>query len=174
MKRRLPVFLSDSALLCSALSQSLSRLYEEHVLATGSLDERIFTGEGANEDIGTPGPCLCEGVENQGSATFRLHASLTVSLASCSLFLCSVLFCQRNDLPSLHHQASALKVSTPLTGRKYIQEIRLASPLSSAMKSVGRLHTLLSGTKQGPSAKLTETLRYVSGSFSFSQRRNET
>lgn len=111
---------------------SLSRLYEEHVLATGSLDERIFTGEGANEDIGTPGPCLCEGMENQDSAAYRLHTNLT---------------------------ASALKVSTPLTGRKYVQEVSMASPLSSAMKSVGRLHTLLSGTKQGPSAKLTETLR---------------
>lgn len=111
---------------------ALSRLYEEHVLATGSLDERIFTGEGASEDIGTPGPCLCEGAEHQNSATFRLP------------------------------QASALKVSTPLTGRKYVQEGSLASPLSSAMKSVGRLHTLLSGTKQGPSAKLAETLRYVS------------
>uniref|UniRef100_A0A3P9Q8A4 Retinoblastoma-like protein 2 n=1 Tax=Poecilia reticulata TaxID=8081 RepID=A0A3P9Q8A4_POERE len=101
---------------------SLSRLYEEHVLATGSLDERIFTGEGANENIGTPGPCLCDGMESQDSA-------------------------------------SALKVSTPLTGRKYVQEVRLSSPLSYAMKSVGRLHTLLSGTKHGPSAKLTETLR---------------
>ncbi|XP_074489405.1 retinoblastoma-like protein 2 isoform X1 [Sebastes fasciatus] len=111
---------------------SLTRVYEEHVLATGGLDERIFTGEGASEDIGTPGPCLCEGLENQDSATYRLHANLT---------------------------ASALKVSTPLTGRKYIQENRLASPVSSAMKSVGRLHTLLSGTKQGPSEKLTETLR---------------
>ncbi|XP_030587418.1 retinoblastoma-like protein 2 isoform X2 [Archocentrus centrarchus] len=111
---------------------ALSRLYEEHVLATGSLDERIFTGEGASEDIGTPGPCLCEGPENQDSAAFRLHANLT---------------------------ASALKVSTPLTGRKYVQEGGLASPLSSAMKSVGRLHTLLSGTKQGPSTKLAETLR---------------
>ncbi|XP_041794484.1 retinoblastoma-like protein 2 isoform X2 [Chelmon rostratus] len=111
---------------------SLSRVYEEHVLATGGLDERIFTGEGASEDIGTPGPCLCEGAENQDSATHRLHASLT---------------------------ASALKVSTPLTGRKYVQENSLASPVSCAMKSVGRLHTLLSGTKQGPSAKLMETLR---------------
>ncbi|XP_059192050.1 retinoblastoma-like protein 2 [Centropristis striata] len=111
---------------------SLTRVYEEHVLATGSLDERIFTNEGASEDIGTPGPCLSEGAENQDSATYRLHTSLT---------------------------ASALKVSTPLTGRKYVQENSLASPVSSAMKSVGRLHTLLSGTKQGPSAKLTETLR---------------
>ncbi|MEQ2291060.1 hypothetical protein AMECASPLE_009502, partial [Ameca splendens] len=111
---------------------SLSRLYEEHVLATGSLDERIFTGEGANENIGTPGPCLCEGMENQDSTTYRLST----------------------NIPAL-----ALKVSTPLTGRRYIQEVRLSSPLSSAMKSLGRLHTLLSGTKHGPSAKLTETLR---------------
>ncbi|XP_061577567.1 retinoblastoma-like protein 2 [Cololabis saira] len=110
---------------------SLSRLYEEHVLATGSLDERIFTGQGASEDIGTPGPCLYEGVENEDSAIYRLHTNLT---------------------------SSAEKVSTPLTGRRFVRESRLASPLSSAMKSVGRLHTLLSGTKQGPSAKLTETL----------------
>ena len=59
-------------------SASLSRVYEEHVLATGSLDERIFTGEGANEDIGTPAPCLSDGPQNQDSAAYRLHASLTV------------------------------------------------------------------------------------------------
>uniref|UniRef100_A0A8C3AWX3 Retinoblastoma-like protein 2 n=1 Tax=Cyclopterus lumpus TaxID=8103 RepID=A0A8C3AWX3_CYCLU len=108
---------------------SLTRVYEEHILATGSLDERIFTGEGASDDIGTPGPSLCETVENQD--TCRVSS----------------------------HQASALKVSTPLTGRKYVRENHWASPVSSAMKSVGRLHTLLSGTKQGPSAKLAETLR---------------
>ncbi|XP_075884813.1 retinoblastoma-like protein 2 isoform X2 [Nelusetta ayraudi] len=111
---------------------SLGRVYEEHVLATGSLDERVFTGEGASEDVGTPGPCLCEPPESKDSATNRLHASLA---------------------------ASALKVSTPLTGRKYVQNGVSASPLSSAMKSVGRLHTLLSGTQQEPSAKLKEVLR---------------
>lgn len=109
---------------------SLSRVYEEHVLATGGLDERIFTGEAANEDIGTPGPCLCEGVENQDGAAYRLHTGLT-----------------------------ALKVSTPLTGRKFVHDSSFASPLSSAMKCVGRLHTLLSGSQHGPSAKLTATLR---------------
>ncbi|KAG7232287.1 hypothetical protein INR49_009072 [Caranx melampygus] len=62
---------------------------------------------------------------------------------------------------ALLRQASALKVSTPLTGRKYVQDNSLSSPVSSAMKSVGRLHTLLSGTKQGPSPKLAETLRSV-------------
>uniref|UniRef100_A0A8C3AX84 Retinoblastoma-like protein 2 n=1 Tax=Cyclopterus lumpus TaxID=8103 RepID=A0A8C3AX84_CYCLU len=104
---------------------SLTRVYEEHILATGSLDERIFTGEGASDDIGTPGP-----------------KSITDPACRVS-----------------SHQASALKVSTPLTGRKYVRENHWASPVSSAMKSVGRLHTLLSGTKQGPSAKLAETLR---------------
>ncbi|XP_029909294.1 retinoblastoma-like protein 2 isoform X2 [Myripristis murdjan] len=111
---------------------SLGRVYEEHILATGSLDERIFTGEGASEDIGTPGPCLCEGVENQDSSTYRLHTNLT---------------------------ASALKVSTPLTGRKYVQDNSLASPLSSAMQSVGRLHSLLTRNKHGPSSRLIEILR---------------
>lgn len=65
------------------------------------------------------------------------------------------------EVPLCSHQALALKVSTPLTGRKYIQENVVASPISTAMNSVGRLHTLLSGTQQGPSAKLAETLRCV-------------
>lgn len=53
-------------------------MYEEHVLAIGSLDERIFLGDGANEDIGTPGPCLCEGGENQDASAYRLYSSLNV------------------------------------------------------------------------------------------------
>ncbi|XP_068452622.1 retinoblastoma-like protein 2 isoform X2 [Clinocottus analis] len=101
---------------------SLTRVYEEHILATGSLDERIFTGEGASEDIGTPGPSLCERVENPGGAPCSLPAS------------------------------------TPLTASRYVQEDRRPSPVSSAMRSVGRLHTLLSGARQGPSAKLADVL----------------
>uniref|UniRef100_A0A8C7PC87 Retinoblastoma-like 2 (p130) n=1 Tax=Oncorhynchus mykiss TaxID=8022 RepID=A0A8C7PC87_ONCMY len=78
-----------------------SRVYEEHVLATGGLDDRIFLGEG------TPGPCLCEGEENQ--------------------------------------DASVLK--------------RMCMPVSTAMQSVGRLHSLLTGLKRGPSRRLTDLLR---------------
>ena len=59
----------------------MGRVYEEHVLATGGLDERIFLGEGANEDIGTPGPCLCVGVKNQDASAYRLYSSLTVRRA---------------------------------------------------------------------------------------------
>uniref|UniRef100_A0A3Q3WZP4 Uncharacterized protein n=1 Tax=Mola mola TaxID=94237 RepID=A0A3Q3WZP4_MOLML len=94
---------------------SLSRVYEEHILATGSLDERIFTGEGASEDIGTPGPCLCEGAEEQEILHHRC-------------------------LPSL--QASVLKVSTPLTGRKYIQE----NTVTPVMSSAGAFRTCLSSS----------------------------
>uniref|UniRef100_A0A8D0CQ52 RB transcriptional corepressor like 2 n=1 Tax=Sander lucioperca TaxID=283035 RepID=A0A8D0CQ52_SANLU len=105
---------------------SLSRVYEEHVLASGGLDERIFTGEAGSEDIGTPGPC--DGAED--NATYR-------AVTQRPLCLCL--------------QASALRASTPLTGRKFVQENSSASPVSAALKSVGRLHTLLSGTRQGPS-----------------------
>uniref|UniRef100_A0A8C8IYE4 Retinoblastoma-like 2 (p130) n=1 Tax=Oncorhynchus tshawytscha TaxID=74940 RepID=A0A8C8IYE4_ONCTS len=92
-----------------------SRVYEEHVLATGGLDDRIFLGEG------TPGPCLCEGAENQ--------------------------------------DASVLKVSTSFTGRNYVQDNSLCMPVSTAMQSVGRLHSLLTGLKRGPSRRLTDLLR---------------
>ncbi|XP_071007967.1 retinoblastoma-like protein 2 isoform X2 [Oncorhynchus clarkii lewisi] len=111
---------------------SMGRVYEEHVLATGGLDERIFLGEGANEDIGTPGPCLCVGVKNQDASAYRLYSSLT---------------------------ASALKVSTPLTGLKYVQDNCLGTPVSTAMQSVGRLHSLLTGLKHRPSGRLTDLLR---------------
>uniref|UniRef100_A0A3P8YQL2 Retinoblastoma-like 2 (p130) n=1 Tax=Esox lucius TaxID=8010 RepID=A0A3P8YQL2_ESOLU len=110
---------------------SLGRVYEEHVLATGGLDERIFLGEGANEHIGMPGPCLCEGVENQVTPVYRLYSSLMA----------------RHTL------------STPLTGRKYVPDRSLGSPVSTAMQSVGRLHSLLAGLKHGPSGRLKDLFR---------------
>ncbi|XP_016388197.1 retinoblastoma-like protein 2 isoform X2 [Sinocyclocheilus rhinocerous] len=111
---------------------SLNRVYEEHVLSSGSLDERIFLGEAAREDIGTPGPCLCEGIESQERPTNPLQNSMT---------------------------ASALKVSTPLTGRRYVPESSVGTPVSMAMQSVGRLHTLLTGFKYRPSMRLRDIFR---------------
>ncbi|XP_016423922.1 retinoblastoma-like protein 2 isoform X1 [Sinocyclocheilus rhinocerous] len=111
---------------------SLNRVYEEHVLSSGSLDERIFLGEAAREDIGTPGPCLCERIENQERLTNPLQNSMT---------------------------ASTLKVSTPLTGRRYVPENSVGTPVSMAMQSVGRLHTLLTGFKYRPSMGLRDIFR---------------
>uniref|UniRef100_A0A671MW38 Retinoblastoma-like protein 2 n=1 Tax=Sinocyclocheilus anshuiensis TaxID=1608454 RepID=A0A671MW38_9TELE len=104
---------------------SLNRVYEEHVLSSGSLDERIFLGEAAREDIGTPGPCFCDVISK------RVFVS----------------------------QASALKVSTPLTGRRYVPESSVGTPVSMAMQSVGRLHTLLTGFKYRPSMRLRDIFR---------------
>ncbi|KAJ8249009.1 hypothetical protein GJAV_G00230200 [Gymnothorax javanicus] len=115
---------------------SLGRVYEEHVLSAGSLDERIFLGEGANADIGTPGGCYCSvGSENTERRANSLDSSQT---------------------------ASALTVSTPLTGRKCIQSDSMGTPVSLAMQSVSRLHSLLTGLKHGPSDKLTSMLRSCS------------
>uniref|UniRef100_A0A671QL69 Retinoblastoma-like protein 2 n=1 Tax=Sinocyclocheilus anshuiensis TaxID=1608454 RepID=A0A671QL69_9TELE len=130
-------------------SASLNRVYEEHVLSSGSLDERIFLGEAAREDIGTPGPCLCEGIENQERLTNPLQNSMTV--------------CVSNK----HKYASTLKVSTPLTGRRYVPENSVGTPVSTAMQSVGRLHTLLTGFKYRPNVAvkyfcLAEVLYYKS------------
>uniref|UniRef100_A0A8C1X2Z9 Retinoblastoma-like protein 2 n=1 Tax=Cyprinus carpio TaxID=7962 RepID=A0A8C1X2Z9_CYPCA len=111
---------------------SLNRVYEEHVLSSGSLDERIFLGEAAREDIGTPGPCLCEGIENQERLTNPLQNSMT---------------------------ASALKVSTPLTGRRYVPANSVGTPVSMAMQSVGRLHTLLTGFKYRPRIRHRDIFR---------------
>lgn len=68
----------ESFALPVCLSASLNRAYEEHVLSSGALDERIFLGDGAREDIGTPRPYLCQGTENQDRPASILHKSLTV------------------------------------------------------------------------------------------------
>ncbi|TRY85925.1 hypothetical protein DNTS_011936 [Danionella cerebrum] len=111
---------------------ALNRAYEEHVLSSGSLDERIFLGEATREDIGTPGLCYCEGLENQEEAANPLRTSM---------------------------MAFALRVSTPLTGRRFVPDSIVGTPASIALQSVGRLHSLLTGFKYRPSGKLRDFFR---------------
>uniref|UniRef100_A0A8C9S9X3 RB transcriptional corepressor like 2 n=1 Tax=Scleropages formosus TaxID=113540 RepID=A0A8C9S9X3_SCLFO len=109
---------------------SLGRVYEERVLSTGSLDERIFLGETANADIGTPGPCLCAGgMENTEQPLNRLLGT------------------------------SAPHPPTPLTGRRCAPDGGGGTPVSTAMQSVSRLHSLLAGLRNSPSERLATILR---------------
>ena len=55
------------------LSKAVNKAYEEYVLAAGNLDERIFLGEDAEEDIGTLSRCLsaASGTESAERAQVR-------------------------------------------------------------------------------------------------------
>ncbi|ESO96313.1 hypothetical protein LOTGIDRAFT_227069 [Lottia gigantea] len=111
-------------------SKSINNAYEEYVLSVGDFDERIFLGEDAEEEIGTPGKSGADLAEQmQAKRSLKQHVDETKTLAP----------------------------STPLTGRRYLKEKDPSiTPVSTATQSVGRLQALLSGRKTCPSDQLIE------------------
>ncbi|XP_005105374.2 retinoblastoma-like protein 2 isoform X2 [Aplysia californica] len=120
--------------------KTISNLYEEFVLGVGDFDERIFLGEDANEEIGTPG--------GQTSAA-DLAQQMQV---------------KRSTLKQHFDETKSLTPSTPLTGRRYLKEKDPTSvtPVSTATQSVSRLQTLLAGCKTMPSDTLLELFKSCS------------
>ncbi|XP_053519234.1 retinoblastoma-like protein 2 isoform X2 [Artibeus jamaicensis] len=121
--------------------KAISKAYEEYVLSVGNLDERVFLGEDAEEEIGTLCRCLSvgSGAENSGRAQVK------------------------NILQQQYDKAKALRISTPLAGVRHTRDgSPCVTPGSTAAHSVGRLHTLLVGLRGVPGGKLQRILRTCS------------
>ncbi|NP_001268929.1 retinoblastoma-like protein 2 isoform 2 [Mus musculus] len=121
--------------------KAVNKAYEEYVLAAGNLDERVFLGEDAEEEVGTLSRCL-------SAASGTESAERT----------------QMRDILQQHlDKSKALRVCTPLTGVRYVQENSpCVTPVSTAAHSLSRLHTMLSGLRNAPSEKLERILRSCS------------
>ncbi|XP_054719521.1 retinoblastoma-like protein 1 [Uloborus diversus] len=127
-------------------SKAINKEYEEHVLNVGDFDERIFLGDNANEEIGTPA--------KQNYLQSRL-SELANKMANPEA---------RGNLHQHMQETRTLLPSTPLTGRKYLKDKESAyvTPVTTATQSVSRLQALLAGRKAAPSEGLLNIFRECS------------
>ncbi|XP_024407208.2 retinoblastoma-like protein 2 [Desmodus rotundus] len=121
--------------------KAISKAYEEYVLSVGNLDERIFLGEDAEEEIGTLCRCL-----NTGSGAEAAERGQ-----------------MRNVFQQHFDKAKALRISTALTGGRHTKDNSpCVTPVSAATHSRGRLHNMLVGLRSAPGEKLQQILRTCS------------
>ncbi len=118
--------------------KAIRKEYEAYVLSIGEYDERVFLGEDALEDIGTPGKAT-------GAAASEI-SDLNEKMTA------------RRNLASQYDSSSSLMPSTPLSGKHYLKakEQMNVTPVSKATYLVTRLTKLLGRREPEPSAKLKE------------------
>ncbi|XP_063168728.1 retinoblastoma-like protein 2 isoform X2 [Candoia aspera] len=121
--------------------KAINKAYEEYILSVGNLDERIFLGEDADEEIGTLRRCLSTASEMETAERVQM----------------------KYNLQEHFERKKSFRISTPLTGRKYIKDSdAYLSPISIATHCLTRLHTMLAGLKNAPSENLEQILRACS------------
>ena len=123
--------------------KNIRKDYEIHVLSIGEYDERVFLGDEANEEIGTPTKRL---MTSELKAGLSLHGRRAASAAHAQF------------------NPSGFIPNTPLSGRNYIKakEEMMMTPGASVTYLVLRLNQTLSGRKDEPSANLRNKINFLS------------
>uniref|UniRef100_A0A670JUP9 RB transcriptional corepressor like 1 n=1 Tax=Podarcis muralis TaxID=64176 RepID=A0A670JUP9_PODMU len=115
------------------IDKALNKEYEEYVLTEGDFDERVFLGEDAEEEIGTPRKFSTD--VPSGKVMTRAHVECY--------------------LQQHFEKKRSFTPSTPLTGRRYLREKeQVITPVASATQSVSRLQSIVAGLKNAPSEQL--------------------
>lgn len=122
--------------------KAINKAYEEYVLTVGNLDERVFLGEDAEEEMGALSRSLGAGPGAEPAEGVPMKTILQQHL----------------------DKSKALRIATPLTGVRYIKDNSspCVTPVSAATHSLSRLHTMLVGLRHAPSERLGQILRKCS------------
>ncbi|XP_069808829.1 retinoblastoma-like protein 1 isoform X2 [Dendropsophus ebraccatus] len=120
-------------------NKALNKEYEEYVLTVGDFDERVFLGDDADEEIGTPRKFLAD-LPIGGNCTPRKNLE--------------------SSLQQHSEKRKSFAPSTPLTGRRYLKEKEaVITPVSSATQCVSRLQSMVAGLRNTPSEQLISIFR---------------
>jgi retinoblastoma-like protein 1 len=119
-------------------TKNIRKDYESYVLSIGEYDERIFLGDDANEEIGTPTKMTgCSSSTSDSELGEKMHA--------------------RRNLAT-QFDGSNLIPTTPLSGKHYLRakEQLKITPVATATYLVSRLNALLGRREPEPSPRLVE------------------